>query len=141
MQLPRRFNSNLKYLFVLAVQIHLTVNIIFQNSHRAEVARRINDSLNDIVDIAEHQRVEKVLWKKWYLFIEPVATEKIAHLLRRQRSQYEYRRHKELVHRESRNVTEHRSDDVPLFDEVVVEKIIHQIHRGPMVSNHGISTK
>ena len=58
---------------------------------RTAVARQIDESINDIVDTDEKQRVEKVLWKNWFLFIEPVQTQKIDKLLRRQRSQFEFR--------------------------------------------------
>jgi len=67
---------------------------------RTEVTRRIDESLNDIVDLQERQRVQKVLWKNWFLFIEPVQTKKVEKLLCRQRSQYEHRQHLEQINHE-----------------------------------------
>jgi hypothetical protein len=66
------------------------LSLMLRYDHTA-VVRQIDESINDIVDTDEKQRVEKVLWKNWFLFIEPVQTQKIDKLLRRQRSQFEFR--------------------------------------------------
>jgi len=60
------------------------------------IVPRIDETLQDITDLDERKRVQKVLWKNWFLFIEPVETKKVEKILRRQRTQYEYHRQREL---------------------------------------------
>ncbi len=60
------------------------------------IVPRIDETLQDITDLNERKRVQKVLWKNWFLFIEPVETKKVEKILRRQRTQYEYHRQREL---------------------------------------------
>jgi hypothetical protein len=60
------------------------------------IVPRIDECIQDITDLNERKRVQKSLWKNWFLFIEPVETKKVEKILRRQRTQYEYHRQREL---------------------------------------------
>ena len=60
------------------------------------IVPRIDECIQDITDLNERKRVQKVLWKNWFLFIEPVETKKVEKILRRQQTQYEYHRQREL---------------------------------------------
>jgi hypothetical protein len=60
------------------------------------IVPRIDECIQDITDLNERKRVQKRLWKNWFVFIEPVETKKVEKILRRQRTQYEYHRQREL---------------------------------------------
>ena len=50
------------------------------------IAPRIDECIQDITDLNKRKRVQKILWKNWFLFIEPVETKEVEKILRRQRT-------------------------------------------------------
>ena len=63
----------------------------------SNITSRIDESLQDITDLNERKRVQKILWKNWFLFIEPVEKKKVGKILRRQKTQYEYHRQRNNI--------------------------------------------
>ncbi len=47
---------------------------------------RIDECIQDIIDLNKRKRVQKILWKNWFLFFERVETKKVEKILRRQRT-------------------------------------------------------
>ncbi|CAF1473275.1 unnamed protein product [Adineta ricciae] len=80
---------------------HLARFSLFSHYDCRTIISRISESIWNITDLNERQRVKQVLRKNWFLFTEPVEITKVEKLLHRQRSQYEYRLRQERIHLES----------------------------------------